>query len=383
MEVKRTGYFQRIINSFVGALIGILLFFGSFAVLFINEGRENLADYARESAPFDPQAPPATNELIHVIDTVDAETFAADEYLTAGRFIYIERQVYFYGYEEEENRETRENIGGSETEITTYSYHLKWLQDPQRQSSFRGDASELPETIEDYDQWIDEMPPEQTHVAEGLTIDGIPIASAQLKLSGAKDLELTEELTDQTHLTEDESVRSGVVHRSNGTENSTPESPEIGDVKVVFRVIDDDDRGIYLGAYEQDSFVPFYTEEGNEIHRFFQGVESRDAAVDILQSEYEAALWTMRLVGFLMMFVGLLLVGKPLFVLISVIPIFARIGRGLYAVLAFFISLVLTGLTILLGMVFHNTVLAIIAVLALVFGVIIYLQNKRLKAERS
>ncbi len=53
MEVKRTGYFKRIINSFVGALVGILLFFGSFAVLFINEGRENLAEYARESKVFD------------------------------------------------------------------------------------------------------------------------------------------------------------------------------------------------------------------------------------------------------------------------------------------------------------------------------------------
>lgn len=34
-------------------LIGILLFIGSFVVLFINEGRENLANYARHETEHD------------------------------------------------------------------------------------------------------------------------------------------------------------------------------------------------------------------------------------------------------------------------------------------------------------------------------------------
>jgi len=383
MAVKRTGYFQRIINSFVGALVGILLFLGSFLVLFINEGRENLAEYARESDVFDPQSLPGANELIFVIDMMDAETYATDDYLNDQSFIYLERQVYFYGYEEEEKRETRENFGGSETEVTTYSYHKKWLEDPQKQSTFRGDSLERPDPISDYDQWIEEMPPRETNVAETMTIGGTPVASSQLTFSEAKDLDLSEELIDKTFLNDNESVQSGVIYRSNRTGTSTPETPEIGDVKIVFKVITNADRGIYLGAYEAGVLVPFHTEKDQVIHRFFQGVESREGAIDILQGEYESALWTMRLIGFLMMFMGLLLVGKPVFVLISVIPLFSRIGRGLYAVLAFAVSLVLTLLTIVLGMIFHNTILAIIVVLALVFGVILYLRNKRIKAEHT
>lgn len=383
MEVKRTGYFKRIVSSFVGALVGILLFFGSFAVLFINEGRENLAEYARESKVFDPASPPGSDELIHVIDTMDAETYATDPYLNDGSYIYLERQVYFYGYEEEENRETRENFGGSETTVTTYSYERKWLKDPQKQSTFQGDSSERPVALVNYDQWIDEMPDGITNVAETITIGGTPVSSSQLMFSGAKDLELSETLVDGTMLGDNESVSSGVIYRSNSSGTSTPGVPEIGDVKIVFKVITNADRGLYLGAYEEGFLVPFYTEKDNVIHRFFQGVESREGAIDLLQTEYESALWMMRLIGFLMMFMGLLLVGKPVFVLISVIPIFSRIGRGLYAVLAFAVSLVLTLLTIVLGMIFHNTLLAIIVVLALVFAALFYLRNKRVKAEQA
>ena len=42
--VTTTGYFQRIINSFVGILIGVLLFAGSFFLLYWNEGRFDLSN---------------------------------------------------------------------------------------------------------------------------------------------------------------------------------------------------------------------------------------------------------------------------------------------------------------------------------------------------
>ncbi len=253
---------------------------------------------------------------------MDAETYATDPYLNDQSFIYLERRVYFYGYEEEEERETRENFGGSETTVTTYSYERKWLEDPQKQSTFQGDSSERPVALVNYDQWIDEMPDGVTNVAETITIGGTPVSSAQLTFSGAKDLELSETLVDKTMLNDNESVSSGIIYRSNSSGTSTPEVPEIGDVKIVFKVITNADRGTYLGAYEEGVLVPFHTQKDNVIHRFFQGVESREGVVDILQSEYESALWMMRLIGFLMMFMGLLLVGKPAFVLISVIRFF-------------------------------------------------------------
>ena len=49
--VTRTGWGSNIMNSFVGVLFGILLFIGSFAVLWFNEGRTNMADVARNSTP--------------------------------------------------------------------------------------------------------------------------------------------------------------------------------------------------------------------------------------------------------------------------------------------------------------------------------------------
>ena len=49
MNVKRQSFGNKILSSFVTAIIGVILFFGSFVVLYINEGRENIGKIA-ESA---------------------------------------------------------------------------------------------------------------------------------------------------------------------------------------------------------------------------------------------------------------------------------------------------------------------------------------------
>ena len=46
MKVRRQSYGQKILNFFAAAILGVIMFLASFAVLFWNEGRENLAKAA-------------------------------------------------------------------------------------------------------------------------------------------------------------------------------------------------------------------------------------------------------------------------------------------------------------------------------------------------
>ena len=49
IEVKTTNLGQRIANSFIGLLLGIALFFGSFVILYWNEGRIDFSQVARQA----------------------------------------------------------------------------------------------------------------------------------------------------------------------------------------------------------------------------------------------------------------------------------------------------------------------------------------------
>ncbi len=50
--------------------------------------------------------------------------------------IKLKRTVEMYQWEEESHTETEDEVGGGQTETTTYSYHTKWSDTPIDSSSF-------------------------------------------------------------------------------------------------------------------------------------------------------------------------------------------------------------------------------------------------------
>ena len=122
MRVEKKSYGKRILDSFVGVLIGFLLFIGSFIVLFINEGRENLANYARQASEYNQGETYEENDLVYIVGSLSATNFAADNYLKEDGYIYLERIVEMYAYIEDEHTKTKEKLGGSTESIYTYSY---------------------------------------------------------------------------------------------------------------------------------------------------------------------------------------------------------------------------------------------------------------------
>ena len=99
-----------------------MLFIGSFIVLFINEGRENLANYARQASEYNQGETYEENDLVYIVGSLSATNFAADNYLKEDGYIYLERIVEMYAYIEDEHTKTKEKLGGSTETIYTYSY---------------------------------------------------------------------------------------------------------------------------------------------------------------------------------------------------------------------------------------------------------------------
>ena len=257
-----------------------------------------------------------------------------------------------YAYVENEHKETKKSWAAA----------AKYLPTPIRPPGHKirrkhqplGCNTELPQDIPgNCDAWIDNMPNNSTGVATGITINGINVASG-LEFSGAKDLELTS--NDVKNLAGNESVVNNLIYRTN---NGSHDDIKVGDVRIRFKAIKASDKGLLLARFANDRFELFFTKKNTPLFRFFAGVESQSEAVSILDAEHQTTLWIMRLVGFLMMFFGLILIANPAMTLLSVIPVFAKIGRVAYGIVAFITSLILTGLTILIAMIFNDVYLAI------------------------
>jgi len=381
MKVTHTGFLKRMLNSFTLLIIGIVMFFASFVVLFVNEGRENLANYASRATAYEESKTYSSEKLVYIIGNIDATTYAQDSFLDSGNYLYIKRNVEMYSYIEQSKTVTKENVGGSSTKTTTYTYNQGWTSNPKLTSTFQGDSSELPTNIpSEYNTWISTKPQNQTNTASGFSINGINVSSSELKLTNAHTLNLTSELVETDALLANETVSNGVIYRQNSQAGNN-NNPGIGDIRITYQVISQSDRGILFGSFENQSFTPFFTKDNNIIYRFFSGVESHTQATSILQSEYSAALWLSRIFGFLLMFIGLLLFANPIMTLLSVLPIFAKIGRFVYGIIAFLIAFVLTTLTILIGIIFNNIYLATLVVLLFVAMIVFILRKKKNSKE--
>src|SRR6476660_4930790 len=143
VTITRTSWLGHIMNSFVGVLLGIILFLVAFPVLWFNEGRTNMATVAKASVLVDGASVSAQTEGKQV---AVAGRLASDErlgdtpYLTAGAYIQLNRKVEMYAWVEDKSTETHKDTGGSSTTTTTYTYHQEWTSNPKDSHEFEHPA---------------------------------------------------------------------------------------------------------------------------------------------------------------------------------------------------------------------------------------------------
>ena len=236
---------------FIGMIFGVLLFFGSFFLLFFNEGRENLGEVAEEAVEYDPEASYTEEDLVYITGSIHTESPVTDDYLLDNDYVYIERSVEMYAYIE---------VKKDDNDDTYYEYELDWTTSPQKPHTFDGRNRDIPDDIpEDYSRWIDEMPDTTGYMASDLSIDNILLSRQDLEVSNPRDLMLSETLVDEDALREDESVENEFMFRQN-TYTGSVHSPSLGDVRITYAVVSEEDSGILLtGVAEDGTFAGFRT----------------------------------------------------------------------------------------------------------------------------
>ena len=342
-EVKTIGYRSRIGPAIKGVLLGLILFFGSFALIFWNEGRDVISNLAAKAIPIvsDGISTDASlqGSLVSVRGTVSASKRIGDGlYLLPGDYIKVDRIVEIYAWVQHQSTKTKKNIAGSETQETNYDYQKEWItnlpdsgqfkireghENPDRQLA-RAEKTVVPATIGAY-QFDPRM-------ALFPVVDELVLTESMISLKNSARL-----------------VGGKYVYTGKGTFSN----PEIGDTRVVYRVIPSNETMTLFGKLNGDD-IGLYTNQTKDVTLFRLFYETPDEAVQIMHSEYTTSTWLLRLAGFLLMWIGLLFVFKPISVVMDILPILGSTSQFGLGIISLIIAAIFSLVTIVLSNIVHN-----------------------------
>lgn len=373
-EVTRDSWFSRIGNSFLGALVGLVLFVVAFPLLFWNEGRavqtaRSLEEGAASvvTVPADRVDPAFEGKLVHLsAEARTDQTLSDPEFGVSTNAIKLIREVEMYQWEEKKESETKKKLGGGTETVNTYRYRQTWSSRLIDSDSFKEGGHQNP----------GELPFEsKTLIAHTVHFGAFQLSPEQVhQLDGAEALRV-EKISNAGP----GRVEGGALYV--GRDSA---APAIGDVRVRFSVVKPGPVTV-VARQQGESFVAYATRAGDEIDLVESGTLSSAQMFTAAQERNTVLTWVLRFCGWLAMFLGLKLAMRPISVLGDVVPfIGSMIGAGT-TFFSFLIAASLSTVTVALAWVVYRPLLGIALLLAaggMVFWLVKRSRNKQQPAAR-
>lgn len=381
-EITTQSWFSRIKDSFFGVLLGLLLFIASFFVLWLNEGHSvKTAEALREvqqtviALPGPEVSPQNEGKLIYVNGTAATSEMLTDEITEVPvHAIKLLREVEMYQWVESSKSQTKEKVGGSKETVTTYTYETKWSGASQDSAAFKKPAGHANPTMTHSNATI-----AAHHVSLGSfllspgLIDKIG-ATESLAFHDADLEKIPAAIRSKTKLSD------GYLYIGNQGEPN-PVSPRVGDYRIRYRIVPREISLSIIARQISNSFEPYRTKNGQFMELLETGIVSADLIVNNAQKSNQLMTWLLRLLGFVLMFIGLGLCFKPLSVLGAVIPVMGRIVGAGTGMIAFSIALALSLMTVAIAWIVYRPVMAIILIAGAVLAVYLAHKSRRRPGE--
>jgi hypothetical protein len=364
-EVKHTGWGQNIVKSILGVLVGIVLFILSFVVLWNSEGRVNIGAVAEQAVAIDPSSLQSSAEgnLVSLTGTMNVTEQTGDpEYLKPGDYVVLHRVVEMYAWVEKTETKTKKKTGGGTEETTTYRYSKEWTAAPEASSNFK-----IPEGH--YNPHMKENP--ETFFANEVKIGVYTFdhRSADLPENTPISLSTRNAIPDW----EIELIGNKYLYRGEGSYDN----PVVGDIRISFTAVLAGQKVTLFGKMNGSYIEPYYYKGKDRLYRVLSG--TREEAVVRLKTEHKVTGWILRIVGFVLMWIGLTLFFGPISAVLDILPFLGGVSRSLVAVFTFIVALCLSVVTIVVSMIFHNTIALIVLILLVATTFAIYLFRKKKK----
>ena len=382
-ETTKVSWSSRLGSSIKGVLFGLIIFVIGFPVLFTNEGNyvktakalnegESVC-IALESA--DTVDPEMDGKLVHVSGKADTKDVLSDDTFGVSiAAIRLSRKVEMYQWRENSKTEEKKKLGGSVEKKTTYTYEMVWADELISSSDFKESGHDNPAAMEfTSEEWT----------ATAVTLGAFRLNERQIaRIGSAKAYQVPTNAVCGVERIQRQGPYiyvPGYATRSNNKNNRVAATqPRIGDMRVSFEVVYPHDISI-VAKQRGDSFVGYTAKTGKKVDLLSDGIRDSAEMFASARSGNSMFTWFVRIGGFILMFLGLSMVLKPLSVLADVLPILGDIVEMGTGIVAFFVALVCALVTIAVAWLFYRPVVAIL-LLAAAGGFVCWLIMKKRKA---
>jgi hypothetical protein len=376
-------WFDRIKQSVGGVAIGFVLVLGMVGLLFWNEGRavqteRSLAEGAGLVVSVSPDAIDAANEgrLVHIAGQVTtSEPVADDEFKVSANGLKLRRKVEMFQWIESSSTEKKVELGGSETQVTTYKYAQDWSTEAQNSAEF--------EESEDHQN------PSMEVASETFTVPSANLGAFVLdqniigSIGSSQPYLLGDNVLDDVQAAVGAGMRASIV---NGTIylGSNPRQPAIGDYRISYEFTPASQTSI-IGAQKGSGLGAYQTQSGDSLLLVDAGIVAPEEMFEGAAAGNNMFTWILRVVGIVLLIAGFGAILGPLSVIASVLPFLGSILGFGTGIIAGILGVALGAVTIGTAWLFYRplTALLIFAVAALIIGGLVYLGRRKKAATAA
>lgn len=364
VDVESRSLFQNLGDSIKGVLVGIVLFFVSFPILWWNEGRVDPSSVAKNAVEVasDGSKNDGEGKLVAINGELKAQgTIGDPEFLAAGNYIKLFRNVEMYAWVETVKTENKKKVGGGTDVIKTYTYDLKWTSSPKSGAEFKYPEKHRnpPMTYES-----------RSFAANTASVGAFNFDATKIQMPSAKNLSLTDAM-----------INAGVkgkVKRANDqylfAGYGSLDNPGLGDTRISFSAVQPGGN-VTLYGERHGKEVKAYDWKGEvTLFRVIEGTHKE--ALKTMHGEHVMMTWILRLVGFFCMWIGLSSLLGPIHAILDIIPFVGSAGRFVVGLVLFPVALVLSLITIIVSNIFHSPILMLLTIGAVV-GLGMYMVKKK------
>ncbi|MCX6354099.1 MAG: TMEM43 family protein [Candidatus Aureabacteria bacterium] len=374
-EVTQESWFGRIGGSIKGIVVGLVLFAVSFPLLFWNEGRavkryNTLKEGAGAVISVSSRSvtPGNSGKLVHMTGKAETKEILSDPaFGVSANALKLSRLVEMYQWEEKKESKKQKKLGGGAETTTTYNYNKAWSDRQISSAEFK-----YPENHEN--------PASMPYTPSRWIAELVHLEAFRLPWS------LVREINDFTPLVmeSDASLPEGLrgkarVYNGGFYIGNDPATARIGDMRISFKVVKPMEVSI-IARQVDDTFEPYTTKAGGTIELLQTGVHSAEEMIHAAERSNQVLTWILRLVGFLLMSVGLAMVFSPLSVIADLLPILGSIVGAGTGIISFLVAAILSLVTIGIAWVVYRPLLGII-LLAVAFGLTVVVRSKLRKSK--
>lgn len=371
-----TSWFSRLGGALKGVVVGFALILGSIILLSWNEGRSiqsirvnNEGGRAVVPVSADRVDPANEGKLVHMTAAASATGQRLDSQLgISSEGLLLARSVEYFQWTEKSTSETRTKLGGGQETVTTYSYTTEWSSVPQDSSGFnqpQGHQNPLP-VVKDTEV-----------AADSASLGAFRLDEAALsQLSADTPLALTAEqaATVSAALSRPATISDNLIYVG-----TNPAAPQVGDMKVTYRIVPQNTVLSVIGAQTQGTLRPYATKAGSSLLMVRTGTASADEMFQAAKAANQTLSWILRGVGVVLAIAAFGMVLAPLGVLGDVVPFIGSIVRMGTGLIAGVLGVALSLIVIAVSWIAFRPLLGIglLVVAAAIVGGVIYLRRKR------